>query len=443
MKLLNFVSKYLNMKKSPNVIINQIIPFIIFFLWLIFFISGINFVPFHPDEATQIFMSSDFDKIVSGNFNDLFYNNINGNEPKQNYRLLDSPITRYMIGLGRYITKAPTLALDWDWSGTWKENDSALPNTKLLTTSRLSIAIFLPVAIILYYFLIRKIFGFPISVLSTILLMTNSIILLHTRRAMAESGLIFFIVASLFTLLFTPKKLLFLSAIPIGLSLNIKQSLLPLFLIGIIFIIFKMKSNIKALLFQSVLYLIIIVSIFYILNPILWKKPITGFTAMVNSRSVLTANQMQSITIDSPFFILNNPVEKFVGFFAQLFVVKPAFQDIANYDSELQLEIVNYNKNLLQAGYGRNILVGAFNFIFFCIGIISEIRNQNSQKFLTFSGLILFILEIFFFIPIPFQRYYIPILPFSMIYISAGIIKSASYTLHVFQKQKSKKIDFS
>jgi 4-amino-4-deoxy-L-arabinose transferase-like glycosyltransferase len=328
------------------------------------------------------------------------------------------------------------LEIDWNWSGSWEENSSALPNRKLLNISRLSIAIFLPVTILLYYVLTKKIFGFPLSALSTILLMTNSIILLHTRRAMAETGLLFFLVFSLLALIKLPNKYLFLSAVPIALGMNTKQSLLPLLIVGFVFIAYVAKSSIKSMVSQISLFLLIIVSIFYILNPVIWEKPIATFSDMLSKRAQLTTNQMNSIAKDTPTFILNNPIERLVGIFGQLFVVKPATQDIANYDSELQREIEEYNKNILHSGFGRNILMGAIVFIFFCIGVISEFTIQISQKMLVFSLMILFFLEIFFFFPIPFQRYYIPLFPFSMLYISSGIIRSIKYSLNIVQNLK-------
>ncbi len=436
MKFSNFFSKIFIKNYSPKTIIVQIIPILVFLAWSIFFFKGITSVPFHPDETTQIFMSSDFDKIVTGNVKELFYNENDAINSMQNYRLLDSPVTRYMIGIGRFLTHSPKLEIDWNWSGSWSDNKSALPNAKLLNISRLSIAIFLPVTILLYYIIIKKLFGFPISALSTFLLMTNSIILLHSRRAMAESGLLFFIEISLFALIFMPNKYLFFTAIPIAFGLNTKQSLLPLLVIGFVFIAYKAKSNIKTMVLQSTLFILLIGSIFYFLNPVIWEKPLTGISAMLSKRSALTTNQMNGIAIDTPNFILNNPIERFVGIFGQLFVVKPAIQDIANYETELQNEIIEYNKNILHSGFGRNIFMGSLIFIFFCIGVFCEFSIQNSQKFLVFSLMVFFIIEILIFFPIPFQRYYIPLIPFSMIYISSGIINSIKFSIGICRNLK-------
>jgi hypothetical protein len=436
MKLSNFSSKIFIINNTPKTIIVQIIPILVFLAWSIFFFKGIASVPFHPDETTQIFMSSDFDKIVTGNVKELLFYEKDPDNPTQNYRLLDSPVTRYIIGLGRYLTQSPRLEVDWNWSGSWEENSSALPNRKLLNISRLSIAILLPVTILLYYLLIKKIFGLPLSALSTFLLMTNSIILLHTRRAMAESGLLFFLVISLIVLIKLPNKYLFLAAIPIVLGLNTKQSLLPLFIIGFVFIAYMSRSNKRSMVLQLSLYLLLIGSIFYILNPVMWEKPIAAFSEMLRKRSLLTSNQMNSIAIDTPTFILNNPIERFIGLFGQLFVVKPAFQDIANYESGLQNAIMEYNKNIFHSGFGRNIFIGAFIFVFFCIGVVSEFTLKNPKKILVFTVLFLFIIEILFFFPIPFQRYYIPLFPFSMIYVSSGIIRSSKYSINIVRNLK-------
>ncbi|MFH1633237.1 MAG: hypothetical protein ABIG63_04395 [Chloroflexota bacterium] len=84
-----------------------LIPLTIFYLW------GLRFVPFHPDESTQLYMSSDFESLFS-NPASLFWDPDREDDPRQRYRELDAPLTKYILGLGRVIAGQPALPVDWD-----------------------------------------------------------------------------------------------------------------------------------------------------------------------------------------------------------------------------------------------------------------------------------------------------------------------------------------
>ena len=272
------------------------------------YFKDILLVPFHPDEATQIFMSSDIDLIASGHIADLFYNDFPKDTDKQRYRLLDAPYTRYVIGIARIIFRQPQLNNDWDWSKSWQQNQEALPSNSLLLISRLSVASLFPITLIIFYFLWKDLFNQNIAILGTVLLISNSVILLHTRRAMSESGLLFFLGMSLLAIFKLPKKYLFLSAIPIALGINCKLSLLPLIFIAIIMIFYQFReANWKKILLPSAYFFIIILSITYFLNPVMWKEPIKVGNIMVAQRSELTQNQIEAIGTVAPQFILKNP----------------------------------------------------------------------------------------------------------------------------------------
>jgi hypothetical protein len=53
----------------------------------------------------------------------LFWTPSRTNDPLQQYRELDAPLTRYLIGIGRLTSGgiAP-LPVDWDWSQPWHDN---------------------------------------------------------------------------------------------------------------------------------------------------------------------------------------------------------------------------------------------------------------------------------------------------------------------------------
>lgn len=122
-----------------------------------FFLSGLRAVPFHPDESTQLYMSADFEQLLTSTFELTFSPNAQG-DLKQHYRLIDAPLTRYILGLGRTIGGFSALPADWDWSKTWDENvqAGALPSEELLYAGRMAITLLLPLGLVFLYLTGRR-----------------------------------------------------------------------------------------------------------------------------------------------------------------------------------------------------------------------------------------------------------------------------------------------
>src|SRR5205814_7876260 len=90
-------------------------------LFSVFALWGVPSVPFHPDESTYLYMSRDFDVLVrQGNPGGVAWQAANQPTLVLRYRLLDSPLSHYLPGLGRLLGGySQTLAHDWNWSGDW------------------------------------------------------------------------------------------------------------------------------------------------------------------------------------------------------------------------------------------------------------------------------------------------------------------------------------
>ena len=86
---------------------------LLFFLLTIYLLQGINNIPFHPDESTYLYMSGDLDTYLHNPFR-LSFHTQEDNDPRQRYRHIDPPLTRYVIGISRKIVRTPTIENDWD-----------------------------------------------------------------------------------------------------------------------------------------------------------------------------------------------------------------------------------------------------------------------------------------------------------------------------------------
>jgi 4-amino-4-deoxy-L-arabinose transferase-like glycosyltransferase len=393
----------------------------IFAIWMGFYYLNLNLVPFHPDESTQIFMSDDVDLFFSEP-SSLFYSKKAVSDQKQSYRFLDSPITRYTIGFWRFLTNQPALKQDWNWSANWNDNQSAIPNPSLLFFARLGVSLVFPFSVLLLFLITRRLFSIETAVFAGLLFMFNAVILLHTRRAMAESLMLFFMLLSIWLIYIIKPHHFYLTAIPIAFAINTKQSLLFLIPASIFIYLIRIKiswSAIKQLIFSLILIILITVS----LNPVLWNRPIEAARIMVDKRAALLESQLEVIHFVSPEFILDTPFERLVGFIAQTFITPPAYQDVANYQDYLEPSIQRYEQNLFHQGIFRSVIPGVIFFVLSIIGFIIVLLDWQKDKI---GFLVLFLLalgEILYAFPIPFQRYYLPLYPFIFILIAIFFTK--------------------
>jgi 4-amino-4-deoxy-L-arabinose transferase-like glycosyltransferase len=411
-------NQYKNNKKFV-----AILSIILAIVWIIFYFSGISLVPFHPDESTQIFMSSDLE-LIFNNTSELFYKGSSDLTLKETYRLLDAPLTKYMIGISRNLFNQPGLTNDWNWSKTFSENYQSFPNQRLLLISRVAVSIFFPLSAILIFLITNEIFEnrkFP-SVVALLFFSLNSLLLLHTRRAMAESLLIFFLLLSLYAFLKLKPEKLWLSSIPIAFAINAKQSLLFLIPTGIILSIYQNVGNLRKLLLHLLTFLLMIFGISYILNPIAWKDPIKVSQLMINQRNELSANQISAIDSVTPEFTTIKINEKIIAFIAQSFILEPALLDIVNYEDDLALSFNEYLENPFHKGVLRNLFFGVIFILLSFFGFLFSFLKFSKKKVivLSISFLLLFVENITF-INIPFQRYYLPAIPFVIIFTIFGI----------------------
>ncbi|MCJ7701941.1 MAG: hypothetical protein MUO62_10180, partial [Anaerolineales bacterium] len=149
---------------------------IILLLLSIFFLWGTQFIPFHPDESTQLYMSSDFEALFT-NPGSLFWQPQREGDPRQRYRELDAPITKYLLGLGRWIAGRDALPVDWNWAASWQGNldAGAYPDAQLFRVGRVTITLLLPLSTFLIYLIGKHLQGRSTGLLAAILLGTNAV----------------------------------------------------------------------------------------------------------------------------------------------------------------------------------------------------------------------------------------------------------------------------
>ena len=223
--------------------IQKILPFAAILVITALYLLTVGAVPFHPDEATQIFMSSDIESVFTQPAS-LFYSQTPADALRQNYRLLDAPLSRWLIGVGRSITGQSALTADWDWSKSWQQNEAAgaLPADDLLWVSRVSVAWLLSLTLFLGYRTGRVLGGEVMGWLMIVLISINALVLLHARRAMAESALLFIVTWFMHTLVKKETHPLLL-VLPAALAVNAKQTAAGLVIIALLAVWLETNPN--------------------------------------------------------------------------------------------------------------------------------------------------------------------------------------------------------
>ncbi|GAP14623.1 hypothetical protein LARV_02396 [Longilinea arvoryzae] len=405
--------------------VKKLWPILILLGITVIYLLGTSAVPFHPDEATQIYMSADWETLFH-HPGDLFYSLTPADPVRQNYRLLDAPLTRWLIGAGRSLAGVAALPVDWDWSKPWQQNEQAgaLPGNTLLLVSRLSVAWLFGISLWFIYRAGCILKGPWMGWTGVALAALNALVLMHTRRAMAESAL-FCAVCWVIYVLAKKETHPILLALPAALAVNAKQTAAGLVLVVLLAAwIYPQGLAWPKRLRNTCLCAIFILLATYLLNPVAWKAPLSAARAAVEVRSELATRQIETLAAVSPERVMRTPVQRATGWLGYLFFTPPATADVANYVTDTQTAEANYFSNplnnLLRSVAGGMVLlaISLAGFLLAGFRTLRNIREQPSLGLLLAATLIPFF-SLILFIPLPFQRYGIILVPFVNLWMAA------------------------
>jgi 4-amino-4-deoxy-L-arabinose transferase-like glycosyltransferase len=395
----------------------------------IFYLIGVPKIPFHPDESTFLFMSSEFERTISSP-RGLAWDNPVDLSPVMRYRMIDAPLTRYLIGIGRALVALPAPENDWDWSASWQDNQSSggYPGARALLTGRLSVALLFPLSLILLYLIGLKLDGRLLGITAVILFSFNPLILLHTRRAMAEGVLIFAILLAVYALLYADRYP-FLAGLAVALAFNAKHTaglLLPAGIIAATWISFGTSSKYKHIASNLVRFTIGFGLLTILINPFLWRYPISAAQTALTQRQELIERQLDDFKHVAPAQLLESPGKRAAVAVAQVFIAPAVFSETGNYaeftaeDEAAYLE--SFNIQIGRQPWSAGLLIG-----FAILGLIAAIRavfdkdtpHQRNAALLLLSFFSVAI-GIGMLVHLAWQRYYLPLIPFTALFAALG-----------------------
>jgi hypothetical protein len=392
---------------------------------------GLSGVPFHPDEQTYLFMSGDVERFFR-NPSQLFWNPAHSADLRQKYRLRDAPLSRWLIGIGRQIARKPAPQVDWDWSKDWQANEAngALPSPDLLLVGRWSVAFLFPLSLWLMFQVAQEAGGVLSGWLAMLLLAGNALILLHTRRAMAESSLLFTLLLTLWSMKRFRRQPHW-AAIPSALAFNAKQSSAPVILLCWAMTLLAPAEtyiSLKQRLKHTFFFGLIFASITLALNPVLWSDPLRASLAAWEERASLVKEQVAAIRAVNPELVWESSSDRLLGIVAHLYFTPPMIADLKNYLTETQRSTEAYFSQPLHSLF-RDTWGGAIFLFLSLFGFtLAAVRvRKSSDSALRYTLTFLWLatalqaIGLIAMVPIPFQRYVVPLIPFQCLWTAKGI----------------------
>ncbi|MBN8619501.1 MAG: hypothetical protein J0L63_11385, partial [Anaerolineae bacterium] len=138
------------------------------YLWLVLLIgyvlAGVEVVPFHGDESTQIYMSRDYAyQFIERDYEKLMYSDTPVSPTEQQLRLLNGTVNKYLIGLAWHSSGYTVNDINeqWDWGADWQYNqqNGHAPSADLLQVARWPSALLLAGSVVVMFALGRALGG--------------------------------------------------------------------------------------------------------------------------------------------------------------------------------------------------------------------------------------------------------------------------------------------
>jgi 4-amino-4-deoxy-L-arabinose transferase-like glycosyltransferase len=383
-----------------------------FFLLLLisistYYLSGVPGIPFHPDESTYLFMSEDFQRVFS--------------DPQS-----------LVWGRTENLVTIPAPKADWDWSASWQENQfsGAYPEASAMLAGRLASALLFPLCLVLLYLIGLKLSGRTAGIFAVIFFSLNPLVLLHTRRAMAEGILVFALLLALYCIL-NAEKYPFLTGLAVALAVNTKHSaalLVPVGLLAVSWVSAKKSKRGGQIAGNLLRFSTGFAVLMLLLNPFLWGDPINAAQAALEQRQALIARQLADFTTIAPAQVLDSPLNRAAVAVAQLFIAPPVFSESGNYTAQTanaeQAYLVSFGSQVGRQPWAAGVMIGLT-----LLGIMTTMlvtfkdsqSHQRSAVMLLISFLSMSI-GIGLLVHLAWQRYYLPLVPFTALFAALGLV---------------------
>jgi hypothetical protein len=214
------------------------------------------------------------------------------------------------------------------------------------------------------------------------------------------------------------------------LAFNAKHSALVVFPIGLLAVCWSTTSfiwKISRLAANIGQYFVGFTIITVLLNPFLWRNPITAAHESINQRQALLARQQSDFKEFFPTQVLETPSERALVLLAQTLIAPPIFAEVGNY-REATLPTENEYLNTPEYVLGRDYVTAGLLLGLMVLGTLALIQDAFIGEADKRRNSIILLLSVFalttgyiLVIPLSWQRYTVPLIPFVSILAGLGI----------------------
>ncbi len=414
----------------------------------IYIMVGAALIPFHGDESTLMVMGRDYHYIfVESNLADLRFDPAWRNNPhEQQLRLLNGTVSKTLYGWLQMVNgfRPQDLNSDWLWEKDFAANNArgAIPDGELLRQARLASSMQLALAAVLFFHFVKSTLNRPTAYLAVTLFALHPNLLVNGRRAMMEGshilGLILVLIAAVWLLQERRWRRYLMLGACAGFAVAAKHpnaSVCALvFLACSVDPLHHLMRGSRADwrkhaqdLAGMALACAITVAVFLLFNPGWWNDPLTVASAVVELRQGLLHDQVNK------FGGYSSLAEQVNGLFQYVFAGERQYFEApgwAAYDA-ISAQIADYEGSGL-AGLlfiGSSGRLGLIALLLALFGAVHLARNRaihREYRLLLLIWAIGSLLATLRLTPLPWARYYLPLLPAVIVLVSYAMTTLAT-----------------
>lgn len=384
-------------------------------LLMLYVIAGITTVPFHGDESLILYMTRDWYYFTHDTR--YLYQDIDHDYARQDLRILNGPLSVYMMGASWTIAGFSMSNLndqyDWCCDMTYNREHGKMPSDVLLFAARVPSVFSTAISVALVFAIGKLLAGRRAAWLAALVFTLTPAVVLNGRRAVFEGP---FMVTSLFLLFMglllakhiKSKKVHWLDwlllGIAAGLALCAKHSAL-LFIAPIFGGLFLLGWRYFDRLWRVLLLAgagLIAGGVFFALNPAWWAIPLQMPQIVAERRESLLQFQVENLGG------YTNRIDGAVGMVNALFGPPQYFESTGDWQNWLKGEINTYEGAGLAGSWGLDVAV--FKVILILAGLMWALRWIAKPHVALFVALTLFlVVALYWATPLPWPRYYLPL----------------------------------
>ncbi|HFC10104.1 MAG TPA: hypothetical protein ENJ54_09700 [Chloroflexi bacterium] len=396
--------------------------------WAAWAVATAPAVPFHPDESTYLYMSADGAALLHTPLSLAYH--AAADDLRQHYRLVNAPLTRYLVAAGLALGRQPALRADWDWSADWQTNVTrgALPTRDQLAAARGVMTLCTALAGLLLALTACRFGGIFAGALTLLLFLFNPLVLLHGRRAMMEAPMLLGLAWLLWEIT-APRPQAWRVGLALAWGIWAKYWVVALAPVALWAVWRAAAPNRRARLRRTAWVAVLPLLIGFLLQPVLWKQPWRVLPHMAAERLEVTQTQRAAFKAVLPAYAPDTPVQRLEVILGQLYLAPPAYLDLGKYHAPLASTIAAYDAHPW-AHWTHSLPVATLRLLFMLLGLAAMLAWARKADPRGHAARLCLLAAVFQWgvllltLPLAFQRYALVVLPWVILWETVGVVEA-------------------